>query len=158
MKNRWFSRHWVKYIPMEFCVGSGFAYLWTHCVWFDRLGQHVSFVVLWLFFSSYWFLFTHWYTQISSSCKGAGKNYMEYSSLRLPKWISEFKCPFSCYVALYWSTLTIFLYGIPFPKISPSVPLKLFIQKKWGNLVNETVKGSFFITELTTIMIGLLFS
>lgn len=38
-----------------------------------------------------------------------------------------------------------------------SEPLKLFIQKKGGSLVNEAVEGSFFIIEEIVIMIGLLF-
>lgn len=37
----------------------------------------------------------------------------------------------------------------PFPRY--------MFHKKWGDLVNETVKGSFFIIEQTEIMIGLLF-
>lgn len=31
------------------------------------------------------------------------------------------------------------------------------IQEKWGNLVNEAVKGALFIIEQSTIMIWLLF-
>lgn len=147
-------------MPMKFCGNSGFASLQTHCVWFDGLSQHISFIVLWLCLLTCFYLCTGMHTFSAKKLAGSqvnGKNYVEYTPFRLPKWISEFKCTFSYCIELHWSTLTIFLYGIPFPKIHVSEPLKLLIQKKWGDLVNETVKGSFFIIEQTEIMIGLLF-
>lgn len=116
-------------MPMKFCGNGGFASLRTRCVWFGGLSQRISFIVLWLSLLTCFYLHTGMHTSSAKKLARSqvnGKNYVEYTPFRLPKWISEFKCTFSYCIELYWSTLTIFLYGIPFPKIHVSEEMGWF--------------------------------
>lgn len=132
LHNRWkiYNFHILqfKHIPMKFCSNSGFASLWTRCIWFDGLSQHVSFIVLWLLTCFYLCACMHTSSPAKKLARSwvNSEDYVEYTPLRLSKWISEFKCPFSYCIELYWSTLEILLHGVPFPKKCVLEPLKLF--------------------------------